>query len=97
MDGDRLAESVYDIRFRKDQEEIKLCSPISWDEEQLKTMIEAVEENYYFEFTIDGLSMHGFLGQLEEEGIFPHKHQVFLSTHHHFVFEFNDKHVNWTY
>lgn len=54
----------------------------------------AIEEFYYFEFVIDDIPIRGFVGQVEETNLFPHKHHIYIYTHHHFDFHVNDNQVN---
>uniref|UniRef100_A0A914WN04 Transmembrane 9 superfamily member n=1 Tax=Plectus sambesii TaxID=2011161 RepID=A0A914WN04_9BILA len=89
LEGDRMAESLYEIHFQHEKEKTPLCGKKKLSAEEVKQLVEAVEENYYFEFIIDDLPIRGYLGRLDEEGIFPHEHKVYLFTHHHFVIQFN--------
>lgn len=75
LNGDRMAISTYKINFLRAAEDQTLCS-FELKHDELEHMIEAIEELYYFEFVLDGIPMRGFLGRFEEEGIFPHIHQV---------------------
>ncbi len=42
---------------------------------------------------LDDLPVRNYLGRLDEEGLFPHEHKVFLYSHHHFILEFNGYNV----
>lgn len=46
---------------------------------------------------LDDLPARNFLGRLDEGGLFPHEHKVFLYTHHHFIFEYNGPNVSPTF
>lgn len=41
----------------------------------------------------DDLPVRGFIGHLDEEGILPHRHKMYLYTRLHFVFEYNGENV----
>uniref|UniRef100_A0A1I8JQS6 Transmembrane 9 superfamily member n=1 Tax=Macrostomum lignano TaxID=282301 RepID=A0A1I8JQS6_9PLAT len=61
LDGDRMAQSMFDIRFGQDAADKVLCSKqlSAADLEQLRT---AVEDLYYFEFVVDDIPVRGFVG-----------------------------------
>uniref|UniRef100_A0A915IV59 Transmembrane 9 superfamily member n=1 Tax=Romanomermis culicivorax TaxID=13658 RepID=A0A915IV59_ROMCU len=93
MNGDRMAESIYNISFRVDTPKTALCNKFQYKASELISMLRAIEANYYFEFIIDNIILRNFLGNVEEISIFPHKHKVFLFTHHHFIFEYNNEEI----
>ncbi|KAJ8413238.1 hypothetical protein AAFF_G00092340 [Aldrovandia affinis] len=88
IDGDRMAESLYDIRFRENTERQTLCQ-LTINEKEVEQLREAVEELYYFEFVLDEIPIWGFVGYMEESGFLPHSHKVGLWTHLDFNIEFN--------
>lgn len=88
LDGDRMAESLYDIRFRENTEKKQLCQ-LSLKEEEVDQLREAIEELYYFEFVLDDIPIWGFVGYMEESGFLPHSHKVGLWTHLDFNIEYN--------
>ncbi|XP_064480299.1 transmembrane 9 superfamily member 1-like [Ornithodoros turicata] len=92
LDGDRMAESLYDIKFKVPIEKQQLCTVhlSVADFNQLKA---AIEDLYYFEFVIDSLRLWGFIGHLEEGSFIPHKHKVYLWTHLTFNIEYNGEKV----
>ncbi|KAG7216782.1 hypothetical protein INR49_021180 [Caranx melampygus] len=71
LDGDRMAESLYHIRFRENVEKKTLCQ-LTLSEKQLDQLREAIEELYYFEFVLDDIPIWGFVGYIEESGFLPH-------------------------
>ncbi|KAL7977768.1 hypothetical protein Chor_009717 [Crotalus horridus] len=73
LDGDRMAESMYEIHFRQNVERLR----------------QAIEELYYFEFVVDDLPLRGFVGYMEESGFLPHTHKIGLWTHLNFYLEWN--------
>eukprot|EP00050_Salpingoeca_kvevrii_P007528 m.296863 g.296863 ORF g.296863 m.296863 type:complete len:593 (+) comp13477_c0_seq1:41-1819(+) len=91
LDGDRMAESLYDIRFRENVQNRELCT-LSLSNKDLVKFRDAVEDLYYFEFLIDDLPVRGFIGQLEEH-VLPHYHTVFLWTHMKFHLEYNGNQI----
>ncbi|XP_029385036.1 transmembrane 9 superfamily member 1 isoform X2 [Echeneis naucrates] len=74
LDGDRMAESLYHIRFRENVEKKTLCQLIL-SEKQVDQLREAIEELYYFEFVLDDIPIWGFVGYIEESGFLPHSHK----------------------
>ena len=70
----------------------KLCS-LTLKLEDVEALRLAIEEFYYFEFVLDDIPIRGFVGQVEETNLFPHKHHIFLYTHHHFDFYTNNNQV----
>ncbi|XP_035287439.1 transmembrane 9 superfamily member 1-like [Anguilla anguilla] len=92
LDGDRMAESLYDIRFRENTERRTLCQ-LTLTEAEVEQLREAIEELYYFEFVLDDIPIWGFVGYMEESGFLPHSHKVGLWTHLDFNIEYNGKSV----
>uniref|UniRef100_A0A8C5SHY1 Transmembrane 9 superfamily member n=1 Tax=Laticauda laticaudata TaxID=8630 RepID=A0A8C5SHY1_LATLA len=88
LDGDRMAESMYEIHFRQNVEKKILCQKkLSLDE--VERLRQAIEELYYFEFVVDDLPLRGFVGYMEESGFLPHTHKIGLWTHLDFYLEWN--------
>ncbi|XP_061877222.1 transmembrane 9 superfamily member 1 [Entelurus aequoreus] len=88
LDGDRMAESLYHIRFRENVEMKTLCQ-LTLSEEQVDQLHKAIEELYYFEFVLDKIPIWGFMGYIEESGFLPHSHKVGLWTHLDFNIDYN--------
>ncbi len=61
--------------------------------DDLEALRLAIEKFYYFEFVVDDIPIRGFVGQIEETNLFPHKHHIYLYTHHHFDFHIHDEQV----
>ncbi|BFZ21599.1 hypothetical protein BsWGS_24638 [Bradybaena similaris] len=93
LDGDRMAESLYDITFRTDMATKKELCTVNLSESDVELLRSAIEDLYYFEFVIDDIPVRGFIGHLEEGGFLPHTHKIFLWSHLHFNIEFNKDHV----
>nr|XP_060638877.1 transmembrane 9 superfamily member 1 [Anolis sagrei ordinatus] len=88
LDGDRMAESMYEIRFRENVEKKVLCEK-KLSLEEVDRLRQAIEELYYFEFVVDDLPLRGFVGYMEESGFLPHSHKIGLWTHLDFHLEWN--------
>ncbi|XP_068954026.1 transmembrane 9 superfamily member 1 isoform X2 [Petaurus breviceps papuanus] len=88
LDGDRMAESMYQIRFRENVEKRTLCQ-MQLTFAQVERLRQAIEELYYFEFVVDDLPIRGFVGYMEESGFLPHSHKIGLWTHLDFHLEFH--------
>ncbi|KAB7494469.1 Transmembrane 9 superfamily member 1 [Armadillidium nasatum] len=88
LDGDRMAKSMYQIKFLEKANENVLCE-LTLSEEEVQYLKESIEENYYFEFVVDDIPVRDFIGHLEESGFLPHTHKVYLWTHNHFNFYYN--------
>ncbi|GFY64686.1 transmembrane 9 superfamily member 1 [Trichonephila inaurata madagascariensis] len=89
LEGDRMAYSMYNISFRVPMKNEKLCT-LSLNEKEISQLKEAVEDLYYFEFILDDLPLHGFIGHLEEGGFLPHSHKIFLWTQYIFNIMYNN-------
>ncbi|XP_053477406.1 transmembrane 9 superfamily member 1 [Ictalurus furcatus] len=92
LDGDRMAESLYNIHFRENNERQTLCQ-LTLSEKEVDQLREAIEELYYFEFVLDDIPIWGFVGYMEESGFLPHSHKVGLWTHLDFNIEYNGNSV----
>ena len=69
-----------------------MCT-LKLEKSDLEQLSEAIEDQYYFEFILDELPIRNFVGHVEEGRLFPHTHKVFIWTHYHFTFEYNDKQI----
>ena len=70
----------------------QLCT-LTLNNDELNALRLAIEEFYYFEFVVDDIPIRGFVGQVEETNLFPHKHHIYVYTHHHFDFHVNNNQV----
>ena len=60
LDGDRMAYSLYNIKFKQNEDAKPLCTnPLTVDD--IETLKAAIRELYYFEFSIDDLRKFSFL------------------------------------
>ena len=57
LDGDRMAYSLYDIRFLRNEKQHSLCS-VTLTPDDIEKLKESIRELYYFEFSIDDLRKH---------------------------------------
>lgn len=92
LDGDRMAKSLYKLKFKTDVEKKKLCT-LKLKKKELEKLSEAIEDQYYFEFVVDDLPLRNFVGHLEEGRLFPHTHKISVWTQYEFIFEYNDKQI----
>ncbi|XP_076064270.1 transmembrane 9 superfamily member 1-like [Oratosquilla oratoria] len=88
LDGDRMAKSKYEIRFKENVVDKELCE-LTLSDLEIQQLREAVEEHYYFEFVLDDVPIRDFIGHLDEGSFVPHTHKVFLWTHLHFTIYYN--------
>lgn len=92
LDGDRMAKSLYDVKFRKDSENVELCT-VELKSGDLNHLMSAIEDFYYFEFVSDDIPMRGFIGKLEEGNLIPHVHHTYIYTHYNFHFEYDEDRI----
>lgn len=92
LDGDRMAVSLYELNFKKDEQRRELCK-VKFSENDLRLLRDAIEDLYYFEFVIDEIPVRGFIGHLEEGGFLPHHHKIYLWAHLHFNIEYNGNQI----
>ncbi|XP_042896527.1 transmembrane 9 superfamily member 1 isoform X2 [Parasteatoda tepidariorum] len=92
LEGDRMAISMYNISFKVPLKNEKLCS-LTLSDKDLNQLKDAIEDLYYFEFIIDDLPLHGFIGHLEEKGFLPHSHKIYLWTHLTFNIMYNNNKI----
>ena len=76
---------LFECEFVENVQNKKLCS-LKLSSKDLDALRLAIEEFYYFEFVVDDIPIRGFVGQVEETNLFPHKHHIYVYTHHHFDF-----------
>lgn len=92
LDGDRMAKSLYKIKFKENVDTATLCQ-VELKENDLTKLQSAIEDLYYFEFVADDIPMRGFIGQLEEGNLLPHTHSTYVYTHYDFYFEYNQDRI----
>merc|ERR1711871_1124734 len=91
--GDRLANSLYDLKFKEQRNKIVICHK-QLDLQQQKSFRAAIDEDYYFEMAVDELPMFGFIGETEvlQEPTQNVTHH-YLFTHLDFSFSFNSDRI----
>jgi len=87
--GDRLANSLYDLRMKEPKNKVVICHH-SLDLAQQERFRSAINEDYYFEMVVDELPMFGFIGETEvlreqTQNVTHH----YLFTHLDFSFSYN--------
>jgi len=97
LEGDRLVNTPYDIKFQEDIENRVLCTR-ELNEKDLDRFRKAIENDYYFQmFFDDDIPVWGFVGK-----VVPEKGQkegeeapgkTWLFTHFHFDISYNEDHV----
>lgn len=90
LDGDRMAYSLYNIRYLKAEKQQSLCT-VTLTGDDIEKLKEAIRELYYFEFSVDDLPVRGFVGHFEESGLIPipHVERCYLWASLHFTFTYN--------
>uniref|UniRef100_A0A0N5AKV7 Transmembrane 9 superfamily member n=1 Tax=Syphacia muris TaxID=451379 RepID=A0A0N5AKV7_9BILA len=91
LEGDRMAESSYNIAFKKDVQGASLCGSYKLSPKEVDELKNAVEGQFYFELMADDFRLRNFVGYVEELKTFPHTHRVYVYTHYMFKFYYNDK------
>jgi transmembrane 9 superfamily member 1 len=94
LDGDRLTESQYDIRFLKEIPTSVICEK-TFLPQDIDLLRRAVEQLYYYEFVLDGILIRGFLGHMKvnQNAADGKGRSAFIWKHLHFVIEYNDEDV----
>ena len=90
-----MAKSMYQVKFQVNSKKTTLCK-VELTQKDIEKLKSAIEDLYYFEFVVDDIQMRGFIGQLEEGNILPHKHVTYMYTHYDFHFEYNEDRVSGT-
>eukprot|EP00271_Cylindrocystis_brebissonii_P004202 TRINITY_DN157_c0_g2_i2.p1 TRINITY_DN157_c0_g2~~TRINITY_DN157_c0_g2_i2.p1 ORF type:complete len:611 (-),score=90.12 TRINITY_DN157_c0_g2_i2:1534-3366(-) len=94
IEGDRFVTTPYDVRFRVDKSNEKLCTR-SLTVEDVRKFRKAVQEDYYFQMFYDDLPIWGFIGKTLSEPKTDGSMEThyLLFTHVHFEVFFNGEHV----
>lgn len=92
LDGDRMAKSMYRVQFKKNSENVNLCSA-ELSQKDIDMLASAIEDFYYFEYIADDIPMRGFVGKFEETNLIPHVHHMYIYTHYNFYFEYNQNKI----
>ncbi|GAB4824702.1 hypothetical protein Ancab_007567 [Ancistrocladus abbreviatus] len=94
LNGDRLTNSVYELKFREEKIEETLCTKTLTNDEVAKFRDAAIRD-FYFQMYYDDLPLWGFVGKVEEEnfvldGKGP---KYYLFSHVQFDVRYNGNHV----
>mmetsp|Transcript_19467 Transcript_19467/g.31871 ORF Transcript_19467/g.31871 Transcript_19467/m.31871 type:complete len:596 (-) Transcript_19467:424-2211(-) len=99
LEGDRLSNSNYDIRYKVDVQWQAICTKPGKKKvlsvEEVKKFQEAIDRDYYFEMYLDDMPMWGLIGEVEkrsDEKGKEHK-KYFLLTHLHFSIDYNSNQI----
>lgn len=92
LDGDRMAKSMYNIKFKENEENKQLCTA-TLNQKDVEMLSSAIEDFYYFEFVTDDIPMRGFIGKFEETNLIPHVHHMYIYTHYNFHFGYNEDRI----
>ena len=69
LNGDRLVNVPFQLRFREDKEDEALCTK-ELSKKQIDKLRGAIKKDFYFQMYFDDLPLWGFLGKVRETG--PH-------------------------
>lgn len=89
LNGDRMVEALYELRFRVDKEMKTLCEK-TLTKDDIKKFQDAVKNDYFFEMYYDDLPIWGYVGKKEDSG---QDVKYFLYTHVHFEILYNQDRV----
>ncbi|GAB4820480.1 hypothetical protein N2152v2_007526 [Parachlorella kessleri] len=89
LEGDRLVNTPYAIKFKTDQDNELLCSK-ELNEDELEEFREALAADYYFQMFMDDLPIWGFIGKVERVA---EEEKYSLFTHIHFDIQYNGDRV----
>ncbi|GFH12662.1 transmembrane 9 superfamily member [Haematococcus lacustris] len=91
LEGDRLVDTAYQLKFRTDVDNALLCTK-KLGTEELRQFRYAVQQDYYFQMYYDDLPVWGFIGKVEKI-IQTGQRKQYLFTHFHFDLFYNDDNV----
>ena len=92
LNGDRLVDAPYELKFRVDIESKVICSK-RLSKEEVSLFRNAVMKDYYFQMYYDDLPIWGFIGKREKEDKDPS--EIKYGVYRHIIFEisYNDDRV----
>ncbi|KAL8140369.1 hypothetical protein V2J09_006390 [Rumex salicifolius] len=93
LNGDRLTNSRYSIKFKEQKEEL-LCRK-SFSRHEVVLLRDAVAREFYFQKYYDDLPFWGFIGKVERENMTPNRegYRYYLFSHLRFNVLYNGNHV----
>ncbi|KHN84060.1 Transmembrane 9 superfamily member 1 [Toxocara canis] len=89
LEGDRIAESSFEINFAIDEGPRSLCGKYAIAKPDFDILERAIEDQFYIELIVDGFRVRTFLGFVEEQNTFPHLHKLFVYNHFIFQIDYN--------
>ncbi|KAL9228581.1 hypothetical protein vseg_004143 [Gypsophila vaccaria] len=94
LNGDRLTNSRYDIKFKEIKEGTVLCTK-TLKREEVANFRDAIRREFYFQMLYDDLPFWGFIGKNEEDSLGSDGKgpRSYLFTHVQFDFLYNGNHV----
>ncbi|KAK9727006.1 hypothetical protein RND81_05G251500 [Saponaria officinalis] len=94
LNGDRLTNTRYDIKFKEIKERTILCTK-TLKREEVKKFRDAIQREFYFQMHYDDLPFWGFIGKNEVENLRSDGKgpRSYLFTHVQFNFLYNGNHV----
>ncbi|KAK9095601.1 hypothetical protein Scep_027070 [Stephania cephalantha] len=93
LNGDRLVDSPYELNFRVDKPNEKLCKKKLTREEVARLRKAALKE-YYFQMYYDDLPLWAFIGKVEgENNVDRSNNKYFIYKHIHFDVAYNNNRV----
>ncbi|KAK9120470.1 hypothetical protein Syun_018087 [Stephania yunnanensis] len=93
LNGDRLVDSQYELSFRVDKPNEKLCKK-KLTREEVARLREAALKEYYFQMYYDDLPLWAFIGKVEgENNVDRSNNKYFIYKHIHFDVAYNNNRV----
>ncbi|XP_078444852.1 endomembrane protein 70 protein family [Wolffia australiana] len=80
LNGDRLVDAPYELKFRTDVESKVVCKK-TLSKEEVAQFRSAVLKDYYFQMYYDDLPLWGFIGKVDKEGKDPREYKYGLYRH----------------
>jgi transmembrane 9 superfamily protein 3 len=78
--GYELVSGPFKLAFKKDQESMQWCN-LKLDRINVETFVDAVKNEYWFEFFIDDLPVWGMLGEFRNKKAYIYTHYMFTLTY----------------
>ena len=89
LNGDRMVEALYQLKFKVDKEMVTLCQK-TFTKDEVKKFRDALKNDFYFQMYYDDLPIWGFVGKTERTG---QDIKYSLFTHVHFDMLYNEDRV----
>lgn len=94
LNGDRLTNSLYELKFRESRNLVALCQK-SLHKDEVAKFRDAITSEYYFQMYYDDLPLWGFIGKVDKEDWNLHENgpRYYLFTHVQFDALYNGNQV----